>query len=118
VVDQEESILDEILADSPAQLAVWDEEKEIYRPAKKWSNSTSRLGSIDTSQLHFVRVPENHVVIDFDLRATMVENRLSEIWKQLLDGLQRMPNSVRVEPESICITYTKDRLRTTRSCLQ
>ena len=34
---------------------------------KKWENVTSKLSDIDTSKLHYVRVPENHIVIDFDI---------------------------------------------------
>ena len=28
----------------------------------------TKLFQIDTSRLHYVRVPENHIVIDFDLK--------------------------------------------------
>jgi DNA polymerase III delta prime subunit len=37
------------------------------RPSKKWNNVTTTLGGIDPTQLHFVKVPENHIVLDFDL---------------------------------------------------
>ena len=37
-------------------------------PWKKWDEVTTRLSDIDTSKLHYVRVPENHIVIDFDLK--------------------------------------------------
>ena len=36
-------------------------------PTVKWDNVTTKLGSIDTSAIHFVKVPENHIVIDFDI---------------------------------------------------
>jgi hypothetical protein len=36
-------------------------------PAAKWVNVTTTLSDIDTRELHFVKVPENHIVIDFDL---------------------------------------------------
>ena len=37
-------------------------------PSKKWDNVKTTLESIDTSKLHYVKVPENHIVIDFDLK--------------------------------------------------
>lgn len=57
------SIFDSECADCFAQYA---NSKET--PSKKWENVTSKLSQIDTSKLHFVRVPENHIVIDFDIR--------------------------------------------------
>ena len=36
-------------------------------PAKYWDDVTTTLSKLDTSKLHFVRVPENHIVIDFDI---------------------------------------------------
>ena len=40
--------------------------KEI--PAMKWSEVTTSLEELDTSKLHYVRVPVNHIVVDFDLK--------------------------------------------------
>ena len=37
-------------------------------PNKPWSKVTSILKDIDTSKLHYVSVPENHIVIDFDIK--------------------------------------------------
>jgi len=37
-------------------------------PTEKWDEVKTRLSELDTSKLHFVKVPENHIVIDFDLR--------------------------------------------------
>lgn len=37
-------------------------------PARAWAEVTTRLRDIDTSKLHFVGgLPENHIVIDFDI---------------------------------------------------
>ena len=36
-------------------------------PMKKWDTVSTKLSDIDTSKLHFVKVPENHIVIDFDI---------------------------------------------------
>lgn len=40
--------------------------KEI--PNKKWDEVTTKLSELDTSKLHYVKVPENHIVIDFDIK--------------------------------------------------
>ena len=63
VVEDEQSLLDELLAQFPAQLA-----KSDGTPSKKWANVKTFLADIDTRKIHYVKVPENHVVIDFDLR--------------------------------------------------
>ena len=57
-----ESIIDSECADCPAQYA-----NEKGTPFKKWDNVTTTLKDLDTSKLHFVKVPENHIVIDFDI---------------------------------------------------
>lgn len=57
------SIFDDACGDCFAQYA---SEKET--PTKKWENVTSRLCDLDTSKLHYVKVPENHIVIDFDIK--------------------------------------------------
>jgi phage/plasmid-associated DNA primase len=56
------SVFDEFCAACPAQYA----NKEEY-PEKKWTNVTTILSDIDTKNTHYVKVPENHIVIDFDL---------------------------------------------------
>ena len=56
------SIFDEECKDYPAQYA-----NEDGTPQKKWERSTTKLSDLDTSKLHYVRVPENHIVIDFDI---------------------------------------------------
>lgn len=37
-------------------------------PSKKWEDVKTKLSSLDTSKLHYVKLPENHIVIDFDIR--------------------------------------------------
>ena len=37
-------------------------------PTEAWDEVTSKLSELDTSRLHYVRVPENHIVIDFDIQ--------------------------------------------------
>ena len=36
-------------------------------PSYKWDKIKTKLKDIDTSKLHYVKVPENHIVIDFDI---------------------------------------------------
>lgn len=61
--DAAESIFDKKCADCPAQYASAKE-----TPSNKWANVTSKLSELDTSKLHYVKVPENHIVIDFDIK--------------------------------------------------
>lgn len=56
------SIFDEICADCKAQYASTKE-----TPSRKWEKVTTTLSELDTSKLHYVKVPENHIVIDFDI---------------------------------------------------
>lgn len=63
VVKETTSLLDELLANQPAQLTT----KE-GTPKRRWSSVETTLSDIDTTQLHYVKVPENHIVIDFDLK--------------------------------------------------
>jgi hypothetical protein len=57
-----ESIFDKECAECPAQYAT-----NSGIPSKKWENTTTTLSKLDTSRLHFAKVPENHIVIDFDI---------------------------------------------------
>lgn len=60
--DSTESIFDKECADCLAQ---YGSKKET--PSKKWEDVTSKLSDLDTSKLHYVQVPINHIVIDFDI---------------------------------------------------
>ena len=67
VMEDKESLLDEVLADMPAQGYRVDEfGNEV--PSYKWVNVKTTLKDLDTSELHYVKVPEQHIVIDFDLK--------------------------------------------------
>lgn len=61
-MDSTKSILDEACKDCPAQYAKGD------APTKAWDRVGTTLKDLDTSKLHYVRVPENLIVIDFDLK--------------------------------------------------
>ena len=62
---EQESIFDKEYADCPAQYATTEASE---KPLKKWENVKTKLSEIDTSKVHYVRVPENHIVIDFDIK--------------------------------------------------
>mgnify|MGYP002522056158 CR=1 FL=1 len=60
---EQHSILDDILADCPAQYATQDE-----KPQRPWDKVNTRLKDIDTSRVHYVQPPADHVVFDLDHR--------------------------------------------------
>lgn len=60
---EQPSVVDDILGDMQAQYA-----NEEEKPIMAWSQVKTTLKDIDTSKVHYVRVPENHIVIDFDIR--------------------------------------------------
>lgn len=61
--DETESIFDIECSSCPAQYAT---DKET--PSLKWDNVKTILSDIDTTKLHYVKIPENHIVIDFDIK--------------------------------------------------
>ena len=56
------SAFDNLYGDQPAQYG-----KASGAPGRKWDQITSTLSDIDTAKLHFVKIPTQHIVIDFDL---------------------------------------------------
>lgn len=63
VLDDETSILDTELAERSAQYSTAE-----GTPTLSWSKNTTKLSEINTHREHYVTVPENLIVIDFDLR--------------------------------------------------
>lgn len=80
VMDEHESLFDELCANQPAQYS-----KGNGSPTRYWTNKPvmrngelvtppkeqvvdTVLSDLDTTQEHYVRPPENHIVIDFDLK--------------------------------------------------
>ena len=57
------SLLDEIYKDCKAQYS-----KKDGTPAKRWDLVDTVLDDIDSTREHYVQPPENHIVIDFDLK--------------------------------------------------
>ena len=62
IFERNKSRFDQEYSDCLAQYA---SDKET--PSKKWDDVKTTLKDLDTSKLHYVRVPENHIVIDFDI---------------------------------------------------
>lgn len=59
---QQPSIFDSEYADCPAQYA-----NDAGTPSRKWENVKTLLRDLDTSKPHYVKTPEQLIVIDFDI---------------------------------------------------
>ena len=57
------SLFDDIFKDSPAQLC-----NDAGTPLVKWSDCDTTLKDISTNEVHYVKVPKNLIVIDFDIK--------------------------------------------------
>ena len=67
IFDKTESLFDKEFKDCLAQYAVdRDTQKEV--PKFKWDNVISKLKNIDTTKVHYVKLPEDIIFIDFDLK--------------------------------------------------
>ena len=64
VFKEQPSIFDKVCRDCFAQYGTPDDEI----PSKSWDNVHTKLSTINTSIVHFVKVPLNHIVIDFDIK--------------------------------------------------
>lgn len=71
LTDVTNSLLDEELLSCPAQYA-----NDYETPSKPWSECKTKLWELDTHKLHYVKVPENHIVIDFDIKNSEGEKDL------------------------------------------
>lgn len=58
-----ESIFDKECADCMAQYA-----SSTETPTRKWEEVETTLSKLNTKKLHYVKVPDNHIVIDFDIK--------------------------------------------------
>jgi len=81
VSDQNESIPDWLVMNSDA--SAFNNECKDYlaqyandsgNPRKPWDSVTSLLSELDTSLLHYVSMPVNHIVIDFDISVNGEKN--------------------------------------------
>ncbi len=71
------SIFDVVCSACPAQYA-----SEKDTPLNKWDKVNTTLSDIDTSNVHYVKVPENHIVIDFDIPNSKGEKNLKKNLKE------------------------------------
>jgi hypothetical protein len=63
-LDNTVSIFDKIAEEFPAQYA----STKYETPSKPWNQITTSLKDLNTKRLHYIKVPINHVVIDFDIK--------------------------------------------------
>ena len=73
-LDCTESIFDKECSECLAQYS-----NEKGAPLRKWDNVTTRLKDIDTTKVHYVRLPENHIVIDFDIKDPATGEKSAEL---------------------------------------
>lgn len=71
--EQQMSIFDITYSEQPAQYA-----KEDGTPSISWAKCTRKLYELMTNKLHYVKVPENHIVIDFDRKGPDGNKDLNE----------------------------------------
>ncbi len=62
VLKEQHSLFDDICGNCPAQYA-----SQNGVPLESWNKVTSVLSELDTTKLHYVKPPEEHIVIDFDI---------------------------------------------------
>lgn len=78
VLDKTVSLFDKIFANQPAQYA-----KDDGTPRTAWHYVNSKLSDINTYAEHYVKVPSNLIVIDFDLKD---KNGKKDIERNLLEA--------------------------------
>lgn len=82
VLDETESLFDDICRDCPAQYA-----SKAETPIKRWDEVDTTLNDINTNELHYVRPPLNHIVIDFDL----LDDEGNKCHEQNLEAASKWP---------------------------
>lgn len=88
------SVIDTLYADCPAQYAT------DGKPSMAWDNVTTTLKDLDTRKEHYVRIPENVLVVDFDLKdqtgTKSLERNLAEAsrWPQTYTETSRSGNGI------------------------
>lgn len=82
VFERQDSIFDTEFENCPAQYTTKNE-----TPLQKWDEVTTTLGELNTKRLHYVKVPENLIVIDFDLKDETGEKSL----EKNLDAASKWP---------------------------
>jgi hypothetical protein len=108
--DATESIFDRECSDCLAQYASANE-----TPTQKWEKVTTQLSQLDTSRLHYVKLPENHIVIDFDIP----DDQGNKSFERNLEEASKWPATYAEVSKSGCgihlhYIYTGDVLRLSR----
>jgi phage/plasmid-associated DNA primase len=89
-LSEQQSKLDDILKSCPAQYATDD-----GTPTLKWADVLTELQDIDTSKQHYVKPPQNLIVIDFDIKdsegnKSMTENlKVASQWPRTYTELSK-----------------------------
>ena len=71
--ERQDSIFDEVYENCPAQYTTKNE-----TPIRKWEEVDTILADLNTKRLHYVKVPEDLIVIDFDLKDENGEKSLDK----------------------------------------
>ena len=71
--DTTSSLFDRLAKDFPAQYANVE-----GKPSQAWDRVKTTLSDLDTAELHYVRPPDEHIVIDFDIRDENGEKNLEK----------------------------------------
>lgn len=95
VLEETESIFDRDMSSQKAQYA-----NDEGTPARRWSTVSTKLSDLDTRKLHYVKVPSEHVVIDFDLEedsaTTALDRNLAaaSLWPPTYAEISKSGNGV------------------------
>lgn len=73
----QDSVFDKEMKDQPAQYA-----NDDGTPKYKWSSVKTTLSKLDTTKLHYVKVPSNLIVIDFDIKGDDGEKSFEQNLKE------------------------------------
>ena len=108
-VEGQASAFDKDCADCPAQYAGGE-----GTPRNKWERVRTKLSALDTSKLHYVKLPENHIVIDFDIPDEQgqksFERNLAEAskWPATYAEVSKSGCGIHLHYIYSCLLYTSD----------
>lgn len=75
---QDQNKLNSLFGECPAQYEVEDPVNSAKRPERKWENCKTKLRDLDTTKVHYVKVPENLITLDFDIKGDDGEKSLEK----------------------------------------
>ena len=112
-VPEEENVFNKVCAECTAQLA-----NGSGTPKKKWANTTTTLKDIPTGMLHYVKVPLNHIVVDFDIPDPVTGEKSLELnlaaaskWPKTYAELSKSGKGIHLhyiyegDPTNLCSLY-------------